>query len=70
MPFMDGYESTTLIREFLYAKNLPQPIITGITGHIESQYVKRCFNSGMNQVLSKPVDNDLLEKTVRKVGYI
>lgn len=48
MPIMDGYESTSLIREFLYQKKLPQPIITGITGHIETQYVKRSINSGMN----------------------
>ena len=60
MPIMDGYESTTQIREFLYKMDLPQPIITGITGHIEPAYVKRSINSGMNQVFSKPVNNDLL----------
>ena len=64
MPIMDGYESTSLIREFLYSKNISQPIVSGITGHTEPAFVKRSFNSGMNQVLSKPVNNELLRDIV------
>ena len=64
MPIMDGYEATTKIREFLYSKNIPQPIIIGITGHIEPVYVKRSINSGMNLVFSKPVNNELLKKII------
>ena len=60
MPIMDGYESTTMIRQFLYDSNINQPIISGVTGHVEPAYVSRAINSGMNQVLSKPVDLKLL----------
>ena len=35
MPVMDGNEATTIIREFLYKKNIEQPIICGLTGHVE-----------------------------------
>jgi len=35
MPFMDGYETTERIRQYFYIKNLPQPIITAVTGHTE-----------------------------------
>lgn len=48
MPIMDGYEATTMIRQYLYSKCIPQPIITGITGHIEPVYVTKSIHSGMN----------------------
>jgi len=35
MPFMDGYEATTEIREYLYSLNIDQPIIAALTGHTE-----------------------------------
>ena len=70
MPVMDGNEATHLIREFLYSKYIKQPIITGSTGHVEQSYVQRSIKSGMNQVLSKPVKNDLLKKTLQKLNYI
>ena len=39
MPFMDGYESTGMIRSYLFDKNIEQPIILAVTGHTEAQYV-------------------------------
>jgi CheY-like chemotaxis protein len=48
MPFMDGYESTEKIRQFLYEHNIDQPIILAVTGHTEANYVERAINSGMN----------------------
>ena len=70
MPVMDGYEATTKIREFIHEKSLCQPIISGVTGHIEPAYVKRSINSGMNQVFSKPVNIELLKKLLTKLGYL
>ena len=48
MPVMDGNESTRRIREYLYSKDIPQPIICGLTGHIEQSYVTRSIECGMN----------------------
>ena len=56
MPFMDGYEATTKIREYLESLDLEQPYISAVTGHTEKQYIQRCFECGMNQVFSKPID--------------
>ena len=39
MPFMDGYESTGKIREYLFNKGIMQPIIIAVTGHTENQYI-------------------------------
>ena len=48
MPFMDGYDSTKFIREYLYDLNLPQPIITAVTGHVDDNHVKKALEYGMN----------------------
>jgi CheY-like chemotaxis protein len=56
MPVMDGYEATSKIRAFIHNFGLAQPIISAVTGHTEQLYVRRSIMSGMNLVLSKPVD--------------
>ena len=48
MPVMDGSTATRAIREFLYQEGLDQPIICGLTGHTEQEYIKRAIESGMN----------------------
>jgi CheY-like chemotaxis protein len=55
MPIMDGYEATQRIRQYLFDAGIEQPIIVAITGHVEEEYINRAINSGMNQVLSKPI---------------
>ena len=70
MPIMDGYEATNKIRELLYDHNILQPIICGITGHIEPVFVKKSIESGMNMVFSKPVEPELLKKILIKLEYI
>ena len=74
MPFMDGYTCATKIREFYSFEcgipPLQQPVISAVTGHTEPQYVKRCFESGMNQVLSKPIKAEALKFVCREVGLL
>jgi CheY-like chemotaxis protein len=48
MPFMDGYQATSLIRNYLFQKGLEQPIITAVTGHVDDKDVERGLASGMN----------------------
>ena len=70
MPVMDGNEATQSIRDYLYSKDIAQPIISGLTGHAEPAYVRRSLESGMNQVFSKPITLKLLKKTLVKLNYI
>jgi CheY-like chemotaxis protein len=35
MPIMDGYDATKEIRKFIHNAELPQPIISAVTGHSE-----------------------------------
>ncbi len=67
---MDGYEATRQIRQFLKNQGAKQPIISAITGHTEPSYVETAFNSGMNQVLSKPINNELCKCLLKKTGFI
>jgi len=42
MPVMDGIEATQQIRDYLRIRDVPlaeQPIIIGITGHVEERFM-------------------------------
>jgi CheY-like chemotaxis protein len=56
MPELNGYEATKIIRNEL---NLQVPII-GITAHASEEEKMRCLSEGMNNYISKPVDEDEL----------
>jgi hypothetical protein len=49
--------------------NICQPLIIGVTGHSEQQYIKETIFSGMNQVFTKPVKKEIVKEIVNMVGY-
>ena len=50
MPVLDGSTSSIMIREFLCDKDIEQPLICGVTGHIEQEYINIAIENGMNYV--------------------
>mmetsp|Transcript_12544 Transcript_12544/g.21123 ORF Transcript_12544/g.21123 Transcript_12544/m.21123 type:complete len:80 (+) Transcript_12544:3-242(+) len=74
MPFMDGYEAASQIRAFLLREAglgvREQAVISAVTGQTEQFYVDKCMESGMNQVLEKPVDLGCLRQLCRERGFI
>lgn len=52
MPVMDGHEATSEIRRRYSRNRLP---IVAMTAHAMSEERDRCFNSGMNEHLTKPI---------------
>ena len=66
---MDGYEATNEIRNYYHEQGVDQPIILAITGHTEETYIERALSSGMNLVLSKPVDHNVLLKISKDLGF-
>jgi two-component system sensor histidine kinase/response regulator len=53
MPVMDGYAATRAIRQELGLGDLP---IIAVTAHALSEDRRSCFEAGMNEHVSKPVD--------------
>ncbi|MES2320270.1 MAG: response regulator [Pseudomonadota bacterium] len=61
MPVMDGYEATRLIRAQARFAHLP---ILAMTANAMSGDRERCLEAGMNEHISKPIDQDALALTL------
>ena len=57
MPVMDGYEATRRLRADPLSLDLP---IIAMTAHAMAEERQRCFDVGMNDHVSKPIDPDRL----------
>lgn len=72
MPEMDGYEATKIIRQNASFKKLP---IIAMTASVFKEDRMRCFESGMNDFVMKPVTPEALGRALLKwidkdkVGY-
>jgi len=56
MPRMNGMECTEALRK----KHNYQGIIIGLTGFIDQESVNECHKRGMNHVIGKPIDKNVL----------
>jgi len=59
---MNGFDATTYIREVL---NIQTPIIA-VTADVTTVNVEKCRSLGMNDYLSKPIDERLLFNKIIK----
>ncbi len=63
MPGMDGFESTSRIRQL---KGPGRPVIIGMNASVLESERTRCFDSGMDDVIAKPFTMDELVRTIRR----
>ena len=56
---MDGYETTLEIREMIKMKKIKDVVIVGITAYVSEDMVSRCYESGMDEVLNKPLSKEM-----------
>lgn len=63
MPEMDGLEATRLIRRQPAFKDLP---IIAMTANAMKSDIDACFDAGMNDFISKPIDRAALVQTLRR----
>jgi signal transduction histidine kinase/CheY-like chemotaxis protein len=61
MPEMDGFEASLKIRE----QKCTIPIVA-LTAHARDEDKQRCFDSGMNDHLPKPINKQLVKEILRK----
>jgi CheY-like chemotaxis protein len=64
MPVMGGQDATREIRGNLHLKH--QPVIVALTGYALSGVRESCYESGMNEFLTKPVSLDTLRDTLSR----
>ena len=70
MPIMDGYEATEKIRKFIKSKEWHQPMIVACTGHIEEEYIKKCWKCQMDEIVSKPARKDVIQSIIEEIIII
>ncbi|MGR9044123.1 MAG: response regulator [Gammaproteobacteria bacterium] len=67
MPEMDGFETTRQIRKQLQLIDLP---IIGMTAFAAEHDCRKCYQAGMNDVLTKPIDVDRLRETIDLFSHV
>lgn len=65
MPILDGYEATKIIR--MQDKNIP---IIAMSANSLDNDIKKCFLTGMNDYITKPIEIDKFYTTLRKWIHI
>ena len=65
MPVMDGYEATSRIRSLPRPDAKTVPIIA-MTADAFDEDVQNCLQNGMNAHISKPINPNILQKTLLK----
>ena len=71
MPQMDGVTATKQIREIWQGQIDPedgriQPAIIGLTGHVGDKFKKQGMAAGMDDLLYKPLYNNVLKSLLEK----
>lgn len=64
MPQMDGIETTKAIKKYYNTKNLSAPPIIAVTAHAILGEHEKMLEHGLNDYLSKPVNEKLLAKKI------
>ena len=63
MPLMNGYEATKAIRKLKLGENVP---IIALTAGTEKEERDKCIKAGMNDYVSKPIINGVIEEVIIK----
>lgn len=65
MPVMNGYEAVRRIRSGKPDRGRKIPIIA-MTANVFAEDIQKCLNAGMDAHVGKPVDMEVLERTLKK----
>ncbi len=60
MPVMDGFETCSIMRKMIKEKKLQPLSIVAVTAGLSDDQLNRCSEVGFDEVILKPVQNDIL----------
>jgi signal transduction histidine kinase/DNA-binding response OmpR family regulator len=64
MPGMDGYQTTGMVRAMEKESGQPETPILALTANAMPEDRQLCLDSGMNDYITKPIEYNLLGKTI------
>ncbi len=67
MPELDGYSTTSIIRENEKKENAKRMPIIGVTAHVMSDSIDKCYKAGMDDYIAKPFDAEDLHQKILKL---
>ena len=78
MPVMDGYQATKEIRDLIDTYNhennndesIEQPCIVALTAYNTDVFRVKCFEAGMNEFLTKPINVEELKVILSRLNLI
>ena len=67
MPVMNGIDSTKAMRTYFRDKGIfPEPIIIGLTGHVQDEFKMQGITAGMDEILEKPLYSNAMRAIIEK----
>ncbi len=66
MPVMDGYETTLYLKAEAMNQNLPNIPIVGCTAFVTHFDAVKCFDSGMDDYVTKPLSTEKITRILEK----
>ena len=66
MPVMDGYEATKAIKSGSLGETIQRIPVVAMTANAMDGDKEKCFGSGMDDYITKPIDPEKLEAVLRK----
>ena len=69
MPFMDGNQACKKIISFLHQYGIVKPVLISVSGSQGTQFEKECKGSGIDYILSKPVDGQELKEIIEYINF-
>ena len=70
MPLMDGWEATKILRDMMKKGEINNFPIIAATAYCDEQNKMKCFESGMNEILEKPIMKEELVKILKFYNQI
>jgi len=66
MPVMDGYETTHEIQNMVKDKKMGNVVVIGVTAYVSQEMIDKCYESGMSEVLNKPLSKEMIDSVLKK----